>query len=178
MSPGETGVPPGSPFLMLFSTSRGPAKAGPSDVRVRVDPGKVLGAEVVRETQQGNDESDERADDLEYEIYVEQTVRSYARFELLTASTWSTYRVYELPAESETQAVFRHYLGGLRGWRHFARERGRSAVGSHAMFADDYWRAGRCVWVHIGFADQPPVPPRRTLTVATSAEPARDCVGD
>jgi hypothetical protein len=162
---------------MLFSTSRGPAKAGPSDVRVRADPGKVLGAEVVRETQQGNDESDERADDLEYEIYVEQTVTSYARFELVTASTWSTYRVYELPAGSKTQAVFRHYLGGLRGWRHFARERGRSAVGSHAMFADDYWRAGRCVWVHIGFADQPPVPPRRTLTVATSPEPARDCVG-
>jgi hypothetical protein len=140
--------------------------------RVPPFPGAVLHAE----RRQGTDVDEPEGDDeLEYAVFVEQEVEPYSRFELVTADRWSTYRHYLLPRGTGTTTVQRHYARALRGWVHRARERGTSAVGGHALYADDYWRNGRCIWVHVGLAESS-LPPARTLVVATSAEKRADCL--
>ena len=134
------------------------------------------GAVVRHERHQGQDNDDEPfgTEEFEYQLFVEREARPYARYELVTSDSWSTYRTYLLPRGAASVAVKRHYARVFRGWLHLARERMRSAAG-HAIYADDYWRAGRCIWVHVGMADST-LPPARTLTVATDAAPRGDCV--
>ena len=134
------------------------------------------GAERVSEEHQGNEESglDVSDEELDYQVYASEVIRPYLRYELLTADSWSSYRRYQLPAGTATRDVYRSYAKQLRGWAHLARERGRHRSG-HPIFADDFWRDDRCVWIHVGLTESQVEPPR-SLTVATSATPRDDCV--
>lgn len=140
--------------------------------RLRLFPGAVLRDE----RHQGNEVDDATdGEELLYALYVSEHARPYERYELVTADSWSTYRHYLLPRATDTIAVKQHYARLFRGWAHVARERGVSALGGHQFFADDYWRDGRCVWVHVG-SREGPLPAARTLVVATMANRRGECV--
>jgi hypothetical protein len=138
---------------------------------------RLPGAQLVAEQHQGDDTSelDVPDDEFEYRLYLESTVRPYTRFELVTADRWNTYRRYRLPTGVSTHAVHRFYARQLQGWAHLARERERHRAG-HQVYADDFWRNGRCIWVHVGLTESPDIAGRRTLTVATSANTRDACV--
>lgn len=105
-----------------------------------------------------------------YEAYVNARA-TLAEYDLVFSRGWTTYRTYLLRAPSAPSRLVRTYRARLRAWTFGPGELPEGSGGPRQIF---FWRDGRCVWFHFG-VPTPPLPPARTLDVATARSTLEFC---